>query len=94
MYGETPRLSISATQNELMSIGTAFAASSDFQSANDKIYQVSWSQRRAKQKTDGNLQAVSREISLLQHADDTHGKILEEKASLVNKGSWAYFGHE
>ena len=28
LYGETPRLSISATQNELMSIGTAFAASS------------------------------------------------------------------
>lgn len=85
LYGETPRLSISATQNELMSIGTAFAASSVIFRANDKIYQVSWSQRRAKQKTDGNLQAVSREISLLQHADDTHGKILEEKASLVNK---------
>lgn len=85
LYGETPRLNISTTQNELMSIGTAFAASSVIFRANGKIYQVSWSQRRAKQKTDGNLQAVSREISLLQHADDTHGKILEEKASLVNK---------
>lgn len=85
LYGETPRLNISATQNELMSIGTAFAASSVIFRANGKIYQVSWSQRRAKQKTDGNLQAVSREISLLQHANDTHGKILEEKASLVNK---------
>lgn len=50
LYGETPRLSISATQNELMSIGTAFAASSVIFRANDKIYQVSWSQRRAKKK--------------------------------------------
>ncbi|OAV17111.1 Exonuclease SbcC [Moraxella catarrhalis] len=50
LYGETPRLSISATQNELMSIGTAFAASSVIFRANGKIYQVSWSQRRAKTK--------------------------------------------
>ncbi|OAU95252.1 AAA family ATPase [Moraxella catarrhalis] len=85
LYGETPRLNVSATHNELMSIGTAMAASTVIFRANNKIYQVSWSQRRAKQKVDGNLQAVSREISLLEHADDTHGKILEEKASLVNK---------
>ena len=85
LYGETPRLNISANQNELMSIGTAFAASTVIFRANDKLYQASWSQRRANQKSDGKLQAVSREISELKHVNDPDGKIIEEKSSLVNK---------
>ncbi|MFB6348103.1 AAA family ATPase [Moraxella sp. ZJ142] len=85
LYGETPRLNISANQNELMSIGTAFASSTLIFRANQKIYKASWAQRRANQKSDGKLQAIHREISLLQHADDDNGQILEEKASLVTK---------
>lgn len=84
LYGETPRLTVSVNQNELMSIGTAFAASTVIFRANDKLYQASWSQRRAKQKSDGKLQAVSRELSELKDSHDINGKIIEEKTSLVN----------
>lgn len=85
LYGETPRLNISANQNELMSIGTATASSTVIFRANGKIYQASWSQRRAKQKSDGKLQNIHREISELSHSQDNKGKILEERASLVGK---------
>lgn len=85
LYGETPRLNVSAANNEFMSIGTAFASSTVIFRANNTIYQASWSQRRANQKSDGKLQSIHREISELKHADDTEGKILEDKPSQANK---------
>lgn len=85
LYAETPRLKISPNHNELMSIGTTHASSEVIVKVNEKIYRVSWQQRRANQKSDGKLQAVKRELAELCHIDDEQGVILEEKASLVNK---------
>lgn len=83
LYGETPRVKISASQNELMSIGTAYCSSEVILQTGGKIYRIFWSQRRANQKSDGKLQAAIREIALLKSSDDNEGKILQEKASGV-----------
>lgn len=86
LYGETPRIdNISATQNELMSIGTAHSSSEVVFEIDGQIYRAFWSQKRAKQQADGKLQAVSKELAKLKHPDDNEGKILEEKANQVKK---------
>lgn len=79
LYGKTPRLEVSASQNELMSLGTAQASSEITILANGQTYRVSWQQRRANQKSDGKLQPVSRQLA------DGQGKILEDKTSRINK---------
>lgn len=85
LYGETPRLNAFSDEkgNELMSIGTAHTSSEVVFSVNGEIYRAFWSQRRARQKADGKLQPIVRELAKLTHPDDENGKILEEKASLV-----------
>ncbi|USZ14602.1 AAA family ATPase [Moraxella sp. FZFQ2102] len=83
LYGETPRVKISPSQNELMSIGTAYCSSEVILQTGGKIYRAFWSQRRANQKSDGKLQAAVRELALLKSTDDNEGQILQEKASLV-----------
>lgn len=85
LYGETPRLNAFSDEkgNELMSIGTAHTSSEVIFSVNGEIYRAFWSQRRARQKADGKLQPIVRELAKLTHLNDENGKILEEKASLV-----------
>ena len=85
IYGETPRIDqISATQNELMSLGAGECGAQVELQISGKMYRFTWQQRRAGGKADGKLQAVKREISQIKHVGDD-GKILESKASLCQK---------
>ncbi len=86
LYGKSPRQkSISQSHNHLMTTGTAFVRSEVVFSINDTIYRAFWSQHRAEYKPDGKLQAIKREFAKLEHSQDNQGKILEEKASQVDK---------
>ncbi|MFA9485436.1 MULTISPECIES: AAA family ATPase [unclassified Moraxella] len=86
IYGQTPRIKqISASQNELMSLGTGeCAAQVDIDMAG-KLYRFAWQQRRAGNKADGKLQAIRREISRIKHAQDNQGELIETKSSLCDK---------
>lgn len=86
IYGQTPRIKqISASQNELMSLGTGeCAAQVDIDMAG-KLYRFVWQQRRAGNKADGKLQAIRREISRIKHAQDDEGELIETKPSLCDK---------
>ncbi|WFF39426.1 hypothetical protein LU290_04205 [Moraxella nasibovis] len=86
IYGQTPRIKqISATHNELMSLGTSECMAQVELSMGGECYRFNWQQRRAGGKTDGKLQAIRREISLIKHPGDDDGKILETKPSLCDK---------
>ncbi len=79
LYGETPRLTrISKSTNELMSrrTGECFAEL-QFETIKGS-YICRWSQRRARNRADGELQQPKHEISLT-----STGEILEEKISGV-----------
>ncbi len=85
LYSQTPRVTVSASTNEVMSIGRAQAMSEVVFRVGDKIYRAFWAQHRARKKADGALQPVVRELSELKYKDDESGKILESKPSLVDK---------
>lgn len=78
LYGETPRLGkITEKQNDLMSRHSAECfAEVEFSTQTEK-YRCHWSQRRARKKADGKLQAPKRELASLD------GKILAEKNTQV-----------
>ncbi|CAM3695444.1 exonuclease subunit SbcC [Rheinheimera salexigens] len=73
LYHETPRLKTSASSNEIMTRHTSEClAEVEFEVANVG-YRAFWSQRRARGKSDGNLQAAKVELARLD------GTILAEK---------------
>jgi DNA repair protein SbcC/Rad50 len=73
LYHETPRLKTSASSNEVMTRQTSEClAEVEFEVANVG-YRAFWSQRRARGKNDGNLQAAKVELARLD------GTILAEK---------------
>lgn len=81
IYGQTPRIStISATQNDLMSLDAGECMAQVELTINHRIYRFKWEQARANKKADGKLQTIKRQISELSHPCDNHGKILESKA--------------
>ncbi len=89
IYGQTPRIhTISNTQNELMSVDRGDCHSEVVillnENQGDKIYRFSFEQRRAGKKSDGKLQPIKREISLLKNLYED-GDILETKPSLCDK---------
>jgi exonuclease SbcC len=81
LYGETPRLSsLSQTTNELMTRGTSeCSAEVEFETLQGR-YRVTWQQRRARKKADGQLQAPKHELV---NADT--GDVLASKLSDVTK---------
>ncbi|MCG8464302.1 MAG: AAA family ATPase [Xanthomonadales bacterium] len=80
LYGRTPRLAqISKTQNELISRQTSECfAEIEFETASGR-YRSHWSQRRARNKVDGDLQAPKREL-----VNAKTDKLIESKIKQVN----------
>lgn len=81
LYGRTPRLdTISQSQNEIMSRQHSECfAELKFQTP-EGVYSASWSQRRAHNRVDGNLQQIKRELF-----DVASGKLLSSRIAEINQ---------
>ncbi|PXF30516.1 hypothetical protein WH50_14890 [Pokkaliibacter plantistimulans] len=66
LYHRTPRLTISANGNEIMSRHTGDCLSEVEFEVKGKGYRAFWAQKRAREKSDGNLQPVSVELATLE----------------------------
>ncbi len=81
MYGKTPRLSIiSQNDNEIISKNTTECFSEVVFETSKDIFRVFWSQRRARNKIEGNLQPARCELSYYKT-----GEIIETKITEVSK---------
>ena len=80
LYHQTPRLSVSPTNNELMTRHSSECMSEVEFEVKGQGYRAFWSQRRARGKADGKLQAPQVELCRLSGAKDgKDGKIIAEK---------------
>ncbi|PVZ72077.1 SbcC/MukB-like Walker B domain-containing protein [Pelagibaculum spongiae] len=87
LYHETPRMKVSATENELMTRHTAESlAEVEFEVPGDKgrveRYRAFWSQRRARGASEGKLQPPKVElVKVTAETEDEQNKIITDKIS-------------
>ena len=80
LYQQTPRLDkLTQSKNELMTRGTGDCLAEVEFAVKNKAYRVYWSQKRARNQADGNLQAPLCELS------EVSGQVLATKSSEVLK---------
>ena len=78
LYGQTPRFkSINSSNNPIMTKGTASCYSSVIFSVNEKRYESTWSQRKARDKANGNLLAQAVKLQCLTTGEFYSSKINE-----------------
>ena len=87
LYHETPRIKVSASQNQLMTRYSANCMAEVEFEVKGQVYRAFWSQKRARNKVDGNLLSPVAQLSLLganhEGYEDSSGTIIAEKLKEV-----------
>ncbi len=87
LYHETPRIKVSASQNQLMTRYSANCMAEVEFEVKGQVYRAFWSQKRARNKAEGNLLAPVAQLSMLsaepEGGDDASGTIIAEKLKEV-----------
>lgn len=106
LYHETPRMKVSASHNQLMTRFTAHCMAEVEFEVKGQGYRAFWSQKRARNKVDGNLLAPMAQLSLLdgdiiaEKVKDVKDKIAEitglnfsrfKKSMMLSQGEFAAF---
>ncbi|MCU4675107.1 hypothetical protein N7931_05620 [Catenovulum sp. 2E275] len=78
LYQQTPRLQVSASNNEIMTRHTAECMAEVEFSVKGTAYRANWQQRRARNLADGNLQPPKASLALVES-----GKIVADKLNEV-----------